>query len=183
MTDISPPTSVRPTERHDGHRRSRSRVSVIGWHPELDLEYSDWQAAGRRLGSMARASQWWIGDWIRYGATRWGEKYVEAAHITGYDPHSLRNMAYVASRFSLSLRSDKLTWSHHVLLASLETEEQRYWLERAASERMSVEDLRVELRACARGPKQAVDDRDCLSMREEQRMILCPRCGNEISVS
>jgi len=149
----------------------------------LNLEYADWLAAGRRLGSMARASQWWIGDWIRYGAAKWGEKYVEAARITGYDPHSLRNMAYVASRVSLSLRSDKLTWSHHVLLASLEPEEQRYWLERASDDRMSVEDLRIELRSVARASKQAGAGRDCLCVPEEQKMVMCPRCGNEIPIS
>ena len=56
-------------------------------------------------------------------------------------------MAWVAAQFDLSLRSDKLSWSHHVLLAPLDPEDQRHWIERAEGERLSVADLRLELRA------------------------------------
>jgi hypothetical protein len=150
--------------------------------PQGELEHGEWIAAGRRLGAIGRCSQWWVGDWIRYGTSKWGEKYAEAARVTGYDVASLRNMAWVASRFDLSLRSDKLTWSHHVLLAPLEPEEQRRWLERAGAERLSVADLRIELRArpesgAAGEPVAETSQRDGA---EDVVVAVCPHCGHKM---
>jgi hypothetical protein len=136
-------------------------------------------AAGRRLGAIGRCSQWWIGDWVRYGAARWGEKYAEAARVTGYDVASLRNMAWVASRFDLSLRNDKLTWSHHVLLAPLEASEQRQWLRRASEERLSVADLRLELRALRDGDDRSSRDATAAT-RDGGEAAVCPHCGHSL---
>jgi hypothetical protein len=149
--------------------------------PQGELGQAAWLATGRRLGAIGRCSQWWIGDWIRYGTSRWGERYAEAARVTGYDVASLRNMAWVASRFDLSLRSDKLTWSHHVLLAPLEPEAQKHWLDRALEERLSVADLRVELRA-AQG-KQAVASGTTAKKTADPALVVCPHCGHELPSS
>lgn len=160
-------------------RRSPGALTKIAWVPQRDLNHSDWLATGRRLGAIGRCSQWWIGDWIRYGTARWGEKYAEAARVTGYDVASLRNMAWVASRFELSLRNDKLTWSHHVLLAPLDIEEQRAWLRRASEERLSVADLRLELRAlrdgAGRRSRAAVD-----TASADGEPDICPHCGHSL---
>jgi hypothetical protein len=150
--------------------------------PQADLAHSEWLATGRRLGAIGRCSQWWIGDWIRYGTAKWGEKYAEAARVTGYDVASLRNMAWVASRFDLSLRSDKLTWSHHVLLAPLEPDEQRRWLQRAAEERLSVADLRVELRALQGGDRRPSTD-DAAAAGSGDADLVCPHCGHALRSS
>jgi len=146
--------------------------------PQADLAHSEWLATGRRLGAIGRCSQWWIGDWIRYGTAKWGEKYAEAARVTGYDVASLRNMAWVASRFDLSLRSDKLTWSHHVLLAPLEPDEQRRWLQRAAEERLSVADLRVELRALREGDREPSTAAAATGRGDAD--LVCPHCGHAL---
>lgn len=162
--------------------RSSSALSKIAWVPQRDLGHSDWLAAGRRLGAIGRCSQWWIGDWVRYGTARWGEKYAEAARVTGYDVASLRNMAWVASRFDLSLRNDKLTWSHHVLLAPLDSAEQRRWLARASEERLSVADLRLELRAVREGdgkPSAGTATRTA----DSSEAGVCPHCGHSLSSS
>lgn len=148
----------------------------MAWRPQGDLGQAEWLATGRRLGAIGRCSQWWIGDWIRYGTARWGEKYAEAARVTGYDVASLRNMAWVASRFDLSLRSDKLSWSHHVLLAPLVQEEQRHWIERAASERLSVADLRIELRA---GEQRARRGKITAGGKGRGAEV-CPHCGHKL---
>lgn len=152
-------------------------MAKVAWAPREDMRQSEWLAAGRRLGAIGRCSQWWIGDWIRYGTARWGERYAEAARVTGYDVASLRNMAWVASRFDLSLRSDKLSWSHHVLLAPLAGEEQRRWIERAVSERLSVADLRLELRTADSGGRAGP-----ASARRQSRgqAAVCPHCGHEL---
>lgn len=152
-----------------------SAVAKVAWAPREDMGQAEWLAAGRRLGAIGRCSQWWIGDWVRYGAARWGERYAEAARVTGYDVASLRNMAWVASRFDLSLRSDKLSWSHHVLLAPLDRREQRRWLERAVAERLSVADLRLELRAAGVGVSPPSE-----RPRDRQAPAVCPHCGHEL---
>ena len=125
-------------------RRSRPVARVAWLHPE-DLDYAGRVAAGRRLGEIGRGTQWWIGDWLQFGIARFGERYVEASRLTGYDPKSLRNMRYVASRFDASLRRDNLEWSHHALLAPLPPDDQAYWLERATADRLSVDDLREDV--------------------------------------
>jgi hypothetical protein len=152
--------------------------------PQGELGQSEWLATGRRLGAIGRCSQWWIGDWIRYGTDRWGEKYAEAARVTGYDVASLRNMAWVASQFDPSLRSDKLAWSHHVLLAPLDVEEQARWLERAIEERLSVADLRLELKA-SRGGEGKPGGAKALESRSsgDAATNVCPHCGHELSKS
>ncbi len=160
--------------------RPPAAISKVAWHPRGELGQAAWLATGRRLGAIGRCSQWWIGDWIRYGTARWGERYAEAARVTGYDVASLRNMAWVASQFDLSLRSDKLTWSHHVLLAPLEPAEQKRWLDRALEERLSVADLRVELRAAqGQAPKPAATGRATLEAGKSS-LTVCPHCGHEL---
>lgn len=158
-------------------------VSSVAWVPRREIGRHEWASAGKRLGAVGRCSQWWIGDWIRYGTARWGERYVEASRITGYDVATLRNMAWVASQFgNLSLRSDKLTWSHHVLLAPLSTDEKIEWLSRATRERLSVSDLRLELRNASRGSLAAADPSPAQA-REAPTVTICPRCGHQLDGS
>lgn len=161
--------------------RPSSGISKVAWVPGEDLGQGEWLATGRRLGAIGRCSQWWIGDWIRYGTVRWGEKYAEAARVTGYDVASLRNMAWVAAQFDLSLRSDKLSWSHHVLLAPLSGEEQRHWIEKAAEERLSVADLRLELRSRGHGGRRGKAAAEAENENEGRGSAICPHCGHELS--
>lgn len=176
-----PRRSVAPDGRKPRH--SPSALSKIAWAPQRDLDHSDWLATGRRLGAIGRCSQWWIGDWVRYGTARWGEKYAEAARVTGYDIASLRNMAWVASRFDLSLRNDKLTWSHHVLLAPLEPDEQQEWLRRASEERLSVADLRLELRARRGGEDRRSSGGAGATAGDRGEVSVCPHCGHALPAS
>lgn len=172
-----PATAVQSTGT--GSQRAAG-VSKVAWIPPEGLEHLDWLATGRRLGAIGRCSQWWIGDWIRYGTARWGEKYAEAARVTGYDVASLRNMAWVASRFNSSQRSDKLTWSHHVLLAPLEQDEQVYWLERAVEERLSVADLRQELRSLRDRASESSTIKDAKPDQPGDVEPVCPQCGHRL---
>jgi hypothetical protein len=112
----------------------------------VDLAMADWMRQGRWLGALGRGSGWWIGDWVRYGSARYGDRYRPAARATGYDVQSLRNMAYVAGRFDVPRRRESLSFSHHAELASLSAEEQDLWLDRAEAGALSVGALRCEMR-------------------------------------
>jgi hypothetical protein len=120
--------------------------SPIAWTPNHELDAQEWVAAGRRIGTIGRCIQWLLGDWIAYGNLKFGERYARASQITGYDPQTLMNMVYVASRFAASRRREILSWSHHETLAALEQAEQDLWLDRAVAHRWSVSDLRMMLR-------------------------------------
>jgi hypothetical protein len=162
-------------------RPRQRRPAPVAWIPPADLDRAGWISAGTRLGELGRSSNWWVGDWLRYGTAQWGEKYVVAAKITGYDPHSLENMAYVASRFDdISLRREKLSWSHHCLVAALEPDKRTYWLDLAIERRMSVNDLRIELRAAQR-LQAALDVNACSTDGEAAaNIVVCPQCGFEL---
>jgi hypothetical protein len=148
------------------------------------MDLADWVTAGRSLGAMGRCSQWWLGDWIRYGNAKFGERYARAALITGYDAQTLMNMVYVASRFDVSRRRENLSWSHHEALASLDEQAQEQWLEHASDSRLSVSDLRLELRAARKRSRQEEEaDRGGDGGEVSgSAALVCPHCGEEIVV-
>jgi hypothetical protein len=118
--------------------------------PRGELTATDWLRQGRSLGAIGRASGWWIGDWVRYGNARYGERYGLAARVTGYDVQTLMNLAYVAGRFDRSRRRESLSYSNHAELASLPPEDQELSLDRAQAGALSVRSLRCELRQVQR---------------------------------
>jgi hypothetical protein len=178
MTTASLPTSPPVALQAAGGRVSR-RLPGMAWAPEGDLAYAQWVEAGRRIGALGRGGQWWVGDWLVYGAGRWGEKYVAAAKITGYDTGSLRNMASLASQFASSRRRDNLTWGHHAAVASLEISEQEACLDLAVSEMMSVADLRELCRARRRS--QAAGSA-VPAASQIVATISCPHCGGAVPI-
>lgn len=179
-----------------GPRARATLITPVAWVVTGALEQADWLAAGRSLGAMGRCSRWWLGDWIRYGNAKFGERYSRAAAITGYDSQTLMNMVSIASKFEISRRREDLSWSHHETVAALQVEEQEGWLDRAATERLSVVDLRLELRAARKGERQraeaavegesgdpalqSVEDGAGSSVDDEASMV-CPKCGHEMA--
>jgi len=174
VSSLTKPVGL-PTEQ-----RRRSSINAVAWAATEDIGYRDWVFEGRRIGAMGRGSAWWVGDWLLYGTARWGERYAEAVKITGYDVKSLRNMRYVASRFEMSLRRDILSWSHHALLAAFDSDEQKHWLDRAVADKLSVDDLRIELRSARRGRYSTVRlDEESPRSSNEATVLVCPECGHE----
>jgi len=165
-------------------RRKVAGITPVAWVVNTDLDLADWVSAGRNLGAMSRCSQWWLGDWIRYGNTKFGERYARAASITGYDAQTLMNMVYVASRFDISRRRENLSWSHHEALASLDEQAQEYWLDHAGESRLSVSDLRLELRAARKRFRQEKEEEGGQESadRYEADALVCPHCGEKIVV-
>jgi hypothetical protein len=160
-----------------GHNQ---RVTPVSWRPGHAISLSQWVADGQRLGAIGRGVNWWLGDWLRFGNAKFGERYVRASRITGYDVQTLMNIVYVASRFEAARRRERLSWSHHAELAALEPDGQEQWLTRAEQERLSVRDLRGELRRVARVREREAREPEQLVGAEPRR--LCPNCGHELPV-
>jgi hypothetical protein len=157
-----------------------SRITPVAWTPVQELDFTEWATAGRRLSAMGRCGQWGLGDWIRYGNTRFGERYAWAARVTGYDVQTLMNMVYVASRFEISRRRENLSWSHHETLAALDPDEQDKWLDRAVEDRLSISDLRGELRSRRRNPRDGPPQAPAERIAPEPAMLVCPHCGGSV---
>lgn len=177
------PQTATPATLRRGHADNgvrRPSPLKVAWAPDRDLEHPEWVAVGLQFGAMGRVSNWWIGDWIEYGTAKWGEKYAEASRITCYDVKSLRNIAYVARQVDLSRRRDKLRWSHHAEVASLEPQEQTRWLDRCLADRLSVADLRIEMRSQRTIKTVADDDREPDQSDGQALSMVCPHCGKTI---
>jgi hypothetical protein len=173
--------SARPRQPLSSGRPS-VELTRVGWTPSADIGLDEWSALGRRFGEIGRCSQWWLGDWIRYGNARFGERYSRAVKLTGYDAQSLMNMVYVASRFEIYRRRESLSWSHHATLAALEVAEQEHWLTRASEEKLSVADLRVELRGARRASATAAGV-DSSRQLATAHTFVCPNCGETVPVA
>jgi hypothetical protein len=165
--------------------RLRLRLTATGWSCAAGLTPGDWVRCGCSLGRLGRACGWWLGDWVRYGNLRYGERYALAARITGYDSQTLMNFAYVTSRFEISRRREKLSFSHHVEVASLPKPDQDRWLDVATEERLSVRELRKRVRPGLRSPRGVA----VLAPQEHVRPargrnsdtptgVVCPSCGH-----
>ena len=166
--------------REPGHVNSDTSdivVSSVSWSPTRAIDRQHWAEYGRRLGRLGTGANWWIGDWVRYGATHHGERSKLAAKITGYDVQTLMNLAYVASRFHPSDRRPDVSWSHHAELAPLERAQQQSWLSRVIADRLSQKDLRRELRAA--GCRTAADENHQLTASVDVRPR-CPACGRPL---
>jgi hypothetical protein len=179
--------SSRRREQQTARPVNGSELTRVGWMPSTNLGLAEWSAVGRRFGEIGRCSQWWLGDWIHYGNAKFGERYARAVKLTGYDVQSLMNMVYVASRFEISRRRENLSWSHHATLAALDVDEQDYWLLRASVDKLSVADLRVELRGSHRTRSVGTVASDTGGESSERhgdgQILVCPNCGEAVPLS
>ena len=151
-------------------------LTPVGWTPELPMDLRRWITYGKRFARLGSASNWWIGDWIRYGNAHYGEKYGAASKTTGYDRQTLMNMAYVSSRFNTQRRREGVSWSHHAELAALPEEQQDAWLDLTEREHLSVRSLREEVRRGRSARKPSACDTDPNGTANDAGRA-CPYCG------
>lgn len=127
--------------------------SLTGLHLPDDLSFDAWVRVGRELKTVEQSLMWWIGDWLRFGETRYGETYLAAAASTGYSVQTLMDAKWVAERYEISDRSENLSWSHHRVVASLPPEDRRNALLKAEAEGWSRRDLTGHVQAIRAAPR------------------------------
>jgi modification methylase len=115
-----------------------------------DLSYDDWESIGIGLTRFAINILWWIGDWVNYGDSHYGERHAQAIGITGLDYQTIIDAAWVAGKFQLTRRRVNLSWSHHREVAALEPEIADELLDSAEAEGWSRNELRAEARKAKR---------------------------------
>jgi N6-adenosine-specific RNA methylase IME4 len=99
-----------------------------------------------------KASGWWVADLLRYGAGRedWRDKFDQVVDATGYAPQTVHNLKYLGENVTSSRRRKDVPISLHFEVAKLKEAEQDHWLEKAARERLTLRELRLEIRASRR---------------------------------
>jgi hypothetical protein len=129
-------------------------LTPVGIDVQGKVEDDKWLELGKLIKRLEGSLQWLIGDWVNGCAPRWGKTYLEVIETTGYDYHTVKDYAYVAHHVQLSVRTDKLSFGHHKLVAALrlpdgssDVENQSYWLQRAVENQWSIAALRAALRS------------------------------------
>ena len=136
-------------------------ISRIGLQINGDLSQEEWQELAASLGEVASSIAFIVGDWLVYGQGLFGTdgfpdkkvghpSYQLALAVTGLDLSTLQNYAYVSRSVPYSLRSERLSWEHHRLLAKLPDGDKQGWIDACEAEadagrRMSTRRLRKSL--------------------------------------
>lgn len=118
----------------------------IGLYLPDGLPINVWQRIGKQLYLVSDSSSWWLGDWLVYGEEVYPDRYRAAIAGTSLDYQTLRNYAWVARKFHVSRRRDKLSFHHHMEVAALCFDEQEIWLGRAERNNWSRNELRKRVR-------------------------------------
>lgn len=104
------------------------------------LSLEEWCAVGDTVRGVDRATNWWIGDWLRYGEGRYGA-YSQYSVEIGRDPGTLSNLAAIASRFPIGQRRASLSWSCHRAVAYLPDDVRERLLDEAEANRWGSRDV------------------------------------------
>ena len=136
-------------------------ISPVGMEFSERLTFEEWRELASSIGQAARSVAFIVGDWLVYGANLFGtdgfpdkrvpgEVYRIAMEATGMDVTTLQNYAYVSRNVPYSVRSERLSWEHHRLMAKLPEDELPGWIdacvaEEEAGRRMSTRRLRKSL--------------------------------------
>lgn len=117
---------------------------------DTDLSFERYEELLRAAGAVKNASSFWIGDLVNFGDARYGERYAQAIDATGLRYGTIANYAYVCSRVAPSRRIENLSFAHHEAVAKLEPADQSGWLQKAAGNGWSRDELRDAMRDAGR---------------------------------
>lgn len=135
------------------------------------LSFDHWERIGRQLQLADLAVQWWIGDWLNYGESRYGEKYAQAIDEFGRKKQTLMNYAYVAKAIEPSRRREIVDFSTHAEIASLKPADQEKVLAKAAKEHLSVKRTRREVEKIKREGKPKPKETDFVLSKEARAFL------------
>jgi hypothetical protein len=164
MTDIATLHTTNTLSLLDALEKAGAVIDNGLFLPD-SISYEQYENIGALFGALHRANSWLIGDWLLFGEHKFGEKYAQAAERVGLSPQSLANMASVAKRVPPGRRRADVSFSIHAEVASQTPSEQERWLEIAAAEHLTKQEMRDRLRP----PKE-------ITPPVEDELVTCPRC-------
>lgn len=119
---------------------------------EWEGTFEDWQARGEALSKTASNHQWEIAEWVARGDRSFRSQVYDAAEeLTGYSRATLQQWASVYR--GCFIRIKELSFGHHQVVAALPAALQKQALEYAVANKLSVAQLRREIKKALRGQK------------------------------
>lgn len=153
MATTKPSTRTKPDARAVQRLKLSAfiELSETGMGIDKKIPFDAWGKIGGQIGTMARASRWWVGDWWLFGEGSFGEKASQLMDATGLDYKSVVNSARTSARVAPAVRRGwPLTWSHHEEVARFDDAKiQTRWLKKAEAERWTSKQLRAAINADA----------------------------------
>lgn len=138
-----------------------------------NLSYERYEALGKALGLINRACSWWVGDWLLFGEGTYGERFAQAASMTGLAEQTLTNRMYVCRNVPPSRRRQGVSFSVHAEVAPMTPREQEKWLRLAADHGLTRAELRARMKA-TRKDTPPVDPEDD-ETPDIRRVVTCAR--------
>lgn len=132
-------------------------VTDVGLQFHERLSDNEWTSLGHRIGRVAKASMFMVGDWLIHGEEMLGggksggdhrsekgkirpceieDRYQRAKEITGLNTDTLANAAWVCRSVPINSRRRELFFEHHKVVAKLDPETQEEWLKLAEKHKM-----------------------------------------------
>lgn len=100
-----------------------------------------WTQLLKVLAMMHGKIQLLIGDALAYGERQYKDTYQEVAAIFGRQVKTMYQWKWVCANVDLSVRTEKLTYTHYERVANLPQAQQAYWLKLADENGWSVKRL------------------------------------------
>jgi len=110
-----------------------------------DVSKEEWMDVFKALKQVEGCVQFWIGDCLAYRQQKWG-MYDDIAEETGMDKSTLATYKSISQNVKPLLRNKELSFNHHKEVASLPPEKQELFLNKAVEDKLSVRDLRNEIK-------------------------------------
>jgi N6-adenosine-specific RNA methylase IME4 len=110
-----------------------------------EVSKDEWMHVFKSLKMVEGCVQFWLGDCLAYRQQKWG-MYDDVAEEVGIDKGTLSNLKAVAERVEKPLRNGNLSFSHHQQVAYLPSDKQETFLKKAVDEKLSVRELRNEIK-------------------------------------
>ncbi len=121
-------------------------ISMTGLQIEGRVTQDEWWAFFDGVQKIESAIQFIIGDLASYGESTFQISYEDIAEKTGYKQETVENYAYVARNVPQHLRNNNLSFNHHYLVASLDSDDlKERWLSTAKEHDLSVRNLELAL--------------------------------------
>jgi|Laugrefbdmm110sn_1035136.scaffolds.fasta_scaffold24915_2 hypothetical protein len=127
-----------------------STIEIIQKNKKLGLNLDEsttaeeWAEIGKQLLVGNKMLNWCIGDWLVFGERK---NFATLSSELGFDEGYLRNLKWIAKEFPMSSRRDNISHKHYQILAPLDKDSRKEWLEKIQKESLSTRDLTMRVRS------------------------------------
>ena len=148
-------------------------IDAVSWQAPKQMTYAEWAEIGSKFQYVNGSLNWWLGDWINEGESRYGEMYAQAIELTGNSLENLKKYKQIAFNVKKWTRVHDLSWTHHRYIAHLPEEEQRLWLEHTIEHGLSSRELKQALEQ-ANANRKPLPQPDLNWLPEEPKILPLP---------